>query len=167
MQCNLSVLLMLLETSRILEPSLTGFVWFGHAWLLLGHWLAVWKCHCGSRDKAHYSHFCGHTDRAHNTVLSDSPVATKVRSLEQQNKLLETEIEALKNRYLKPTGLRLLYEEQLQELKRLADQMRVQRVDISPSNGSFDKSWASNNILKVYNKCTPATLTCSHVDEWN
>ncbi len=40
-----------------------------------------------------------------------SPVATKVRSLEQQNKLLETEIEALKNRYLKPSGLRLLYEE--------------------------------------------------------
>ncbi|KAI2655104.1 Vimentin-1/2 [Labeo rohita] len=52
---------------------------------------------------------------------------TRVRSLEQQNKLLETEIEALKNRYLKPTGLRLLYEEQLKELKRLADQMRVQR----------------------------------------
>ncbi|XP_057196942.1 glial fibrillary acidic protein [Triplophysa rosa] len=51
----------------------------------------------------------------------------KVRSLEQQNKLLETEIEALQNRYLKPTGLRLLYEEQLKELKRLADQMRAQR----------------------------------------
>uniref|UniRef100_A0A9J7YUH8 Zgc:172323 n=1 Tax=Cyprinus carpio carpio TaxID=630221 RepID=A0A9J7YUH8_CYPCA len=51
----------------------------------------------------------------------------KVRSLEQQNKLLETEIEALKNRYLKPTGLRLLYEEQLKELKRLAEQMRTQR----------------------------------------
>ncbi|XP_039535280.1 glial fibrillary acidic protein [Pimephales promelas] len=51
----------------------------------------------------------------------------KVRSLEQQNKLLETEIESLKNRFLKPTGLRLLYEEQLKELKRLADQMRVQR----------------------------------------
>lgn len=84
----------------------------------------------GSRDKAHYSHFCGHTDRAHDThtVFSYSPVATKVRSLEQQNKLLETEIEALKNRYLKPTGLRLLYEEQLKELKRLAEQMRTQRV---------------------------------------
>ncbi|XP_077061309.1 desmin [Siphateles boraxobius] len=51
----------------------------------------------------------------------------KVRSLEQQNKLLETEIESLKNRFLKPTGLRLLYEEQLRELKRLADQMTVQR----------------------------------------
>ncbi|XP_056331964.1 desmin [Danio aesculapii] len=51
----------------------------------------------------------------------------KVRSLEQQNKLLETEIEVLQNRFLKPTGLRLLYEEQLKELMRLADQMRVQR----------------------------------------
>ncbi|XP_065155139.1 desmin isoform X2 [Paramisgurnus dabryanus] len=51
----------------------------------------------------------------------------KVRSLEQQNKLLETEIEAFQNRYLKPTGLRLLYEEQLKELRRLADQMKMQR----------------------------------------
>jgi len=64
-------------------------------------------------------------------VCSYSSVETKVRSLEQQNKLLETEIESLKNRFLKPTGLRLLYEEQLKELKRLADQMRVQRVIIS------------------------------------
>lgn len=98
---------------------------------------AHWQCGnatAGPRDKAHYSHFCGHTDtdRAHNTptVFSYSPVETKVRSLEQQNKLLETEIESLKNRFLKPTGLRLLYEEQLKELKRLADQMRVQRVII-------------------------------------
>ncbi|XP_048117170.1 glial fibrillary acidic protein-like isoform X1 [Alosa alosa] len=51
----------------------------------------------------------------------------KVRSLEQQNKLLETEIEALQNRFLKPTGLRMLYEEQLKELRKLADQMRMQR----------------------------------------
>ncbi|KAL7851422.1 hypothetical protein AOLI_G00217780 [Acnodon oligacanthus] len=50
-----------------------------------------------------------------------------VRSLEQQNKLLETEIEALQNRFLKPTGLRMLYEEQLKELRRIADQMKVQR----------------------------------------
>ncbi|XP_047454829.1 glial fibrillary acidic protein [Mugil cephalus] len=51
----------------------------------------------------------------------------KVRSLEQQNKLLEAEIEAYQNRFEKPTGLRLLYEEQLKELKKIADQMRVQR----------------------------------------
>uniref|UniRef100_A0A3Q3EPR5 Zgc:172323 n=1 Tax=Kryptolebias marmoratus TaxID=37003 RepID=A0A3Q3EPR5_KRYMA len=54
----------------------------------------------------------------------------KVRSLEQKNKLLETEIEAYQGRFGKPTGLRLLYEEQLKELKRIADQMKVQR-DIS------------------------------------
>ncbi|KAG7240632.1 hypothetical protein INR49_026687 [Caranx melampygus] len=54
----------------------------------------------------------------------------KVRSLEQQNKLLEAEIEAYQNRFEKPSGLRLLYEEQLRELKKIAEQMRVQR-DIS------------------------------------
>ncbi|TRY84634.1 hypothetical protein DNTS_001359 [Danionella cerebrum] len=53
-----------------------------------------------------------------------------VRSLEQQNKLLETEIEALQNRFVKPSGLRLLYEEQLKELHKLADQMRVQRLEM-------------------------------------
>lgn len=63
--------------------------------------------------------------RGHNLCVLLSP---KVRSLEQQNKLLETEIEALQNRFLKPTGLRMLYEEQLKELRRLADQMRKQRV---------------------------------------
>ena len=52
----------------------------------------------------------------------------QVRSLEQQNKLLEAEIEAYQNRFEKPTGLRLLYEEQLRELQKIADQMRVQRV---------------------------------------
>ncbi|KAK3545063.1 hypothetical protein QTP86_033254 [Hemibagrus guttatus] len=51
----------------------------------------------------------------------------KVRTLEQQNKLLETEIEALKGRYVKPSGLRMMYEEQLRELRRVADQMRAQR----------------------------------------
>ncbi|XP_016372242.1 glial fibrillary acidic protein-like [Sinocyclocheilus rhinocerous] len=69
------------------------------------------------------------TERQEMILLNDRLAAyiEKVRSLEQQNKLLETQIEALKNRYLKPTGLRLLYEEQLQELKRLAEQMRIQR----------------------------------------
>lgn len=55
-------------------------------------------------------------------------VSLQVRSLEQQNKLLETEIEAYQNRFEKPVGLRLLYEEQLKELKKIAEQMRVQRV---------------------------------------
>lgn len=55
-------------------------------------------------------------------------MCSQVRSLEQQNKLLETEIEAYQNRFESPSGLRLLYEEQLRELKKIADQMRVQRV---------------------------------------
>lgn len=71
----------------------------------------------------------GHSTAYRNTLCILYMSVKKVRSLEQQNKLLETEIEALQNRYLKPTGLRLLYEEQLKELKRLADQMRVHRVD--------------------------------------
>ncbi|MBN3305758.1 DESM protein, partial [Amia calva] len=51
----------------------------------------------------------------------------QVRNLEQQNKLLEAEIEALQQRFVKPSGLRVLYEEQLRELKKIADQMRMQR----------------------------------------
>lgn len=51
----------------------------------------------------------------------------KVRSLEQQNKLLEAEIEAYQNRFVKPSGLRQLYEEQLRELQKIADQMKAQR----------------------------------------
>ncbi|KAA0720715.1 Desmin [Triplophysa tibetana] len=51
----------------------------------------------------------------------------KVRSLEQSNKLLEAEIDAIKGQYVKPSGLRKLYEDQLRELKRIADQMKVQR----------------------------------------
>lgn len=51
----------------------------------------------------------------------------KVRTLEQQNKLLEVEIDALKNRFVKPSGLRQLYEGQLRELNRIAEQMKVQR----------------------------------------
>ncbi|XP_039974287.1 glial fibrillary acidic protein [Xiphias gladius] len=72
------------------------------------------------------------SERQEMIVLNDrlAVYIDKVRSLEQQNKLLETEIEVYQNRFEKPSGLRLLYEEQLKELKRIADQMRVQR-DIS------------------------------------
>ncbi|KAL6467777.1 hypothetical protein MHYP_G00234540 [Metynnis hypsauchen] len=68
-------------------------------------------------------------ERKEMVALNDRLAAyiEKVRSLEQQNKLLQTEIEALQNRFLKPTGLRILYEEQLKELRRITDQMKVQR----------------------------------------
>ncbi|CAJ1077159.1 notochord granular surface isoform X3 [Xyrichtys novacula] len=51
----------------------------------------------------------------------------KVRNLESENKLLEAEIDALKSRHVRPSGLRQLYESQLNDLKRVAEQMRVQR----------------------------------------
>ncbi|XP_078502965.1 desmin-like [Lissotriton helveticus] len=51
----------------------------------------------------------------------------KVRDLEQQNKSLEAEIETLQNRYTRPSGLRALYEEQLRDLHRTAEQIKVQR----------------------------------------
>ncbi|KAM3873595.1 desmin [Diretmus argenteus] len=71
-------------------------------------------------------------ERREMIVLNDrlTVYIDKVRSLEQQNKLLEAEIEAYQSRFVKPTGLRLLYEEQLRELKKVAEKMRVQR-DIS------------------------------------
>ncbi|MED6277355.1 hypothetical protein CHARACLAT_012522 [Characodon lateralis] len=72
------------------------------------------------------------SERQEMIVLNDrlAVYIDKVRLLEQKNKLLEAEIEAYHNRFEKPSGLRLLYEEQLKELKKIADQMRVQR-DIS------------------------------------
>uniref|UniRef100_A0A673W1H2 Notochord granular surface n=1 Tax=Salmo trutta TaxID=8032 RepID=A0A673W1H2_SALTR len=51
----------------------------------------------------------------------------KVCTLEGQNNLLEAEIDVLRNRYVKPSGLRQLYKGQLRELHRIAEQMRVQR----------------------------------------
>lgn len=50
-----------------------------------------------------------------------------MRTLESKNKLLEAEIEAMQSRFMS-SGLRQLYESQLKELNRVAEQMRVQRV---------------------------------------
>ncbi|KAM6986210.1 desmin-like [Aplochiton taeniatus] len=68
-------------------------------------------------------------ERQEMIILNDRLAAyiEKVRSLEQHNMLLETEIAAFQNRFEKPSGLRKLYEEQLKELLRIADQVRVQR----------------------------------------
>ncbi|KAJ4929416.1 hypothetical protein JOQ06_005024 [Pogonophryne albipinna] len=69
------------------------------------------------------------TERQEMVVLNDRLAAyiEKVRNLESDNKLLEAEIESLKNRHERPSGLRKLYETQLKELLRDAERMRVQR----------------------------------------
>uniref|UniRef100_A0A8C4RSH7 Notochord granular surface n=1 Tax=Erpetoichthys calabaricus TaxID=27687 RepID=A0A8C4RSH7_ERPCA len=69
------------------------------------------------------------TERKEMVALNDrlAVYIEKVRTLEQQNKQLECEIEAFQKRFMKPSGLRALYEEQLRELKKIADQMKVQR----------------------------------------
>ncbi|XP_041109793.1 alpha-internexin-like [Polyodon spathula] len=51
----------------------------------------------------------------------------KARTLEQQNRLLESEIGTLQNRCVKQSALQLLYEEQFRERKKIADQVKVQR----------------------------------------
>ncbi|XP_071240060.1 desmin-like isoform X1 [Salvelinus alpinus] len=68
-------------------------------------------------------------ERQEMVILNDrlAVYIEKVRSLEQQNKLLEMEIDGIQNRFVKPSGLRKLYEDQLRDLKRIADQMRMQR----------------------------------------
>ncbi|XP_030260976.1 notochord granular surface isoform X1 [Sparus aurata] len=69
------------------------------------------------------------SERQEMVVLNDrlAVYIEKVRSLESKNKLLEAEIEALRSRYARPSGLRQLYESQLKDLHRVAEQMRVQR----------------------------------------
>ncbi|KAL7392920.1 hypothetical protein ABVT39_003953 [Epinephelus coioides] len=88
------------------------------------------------------------TERQEMIILNDrlAVYINKVRSLEQQNKLLEAEIQAYQNRFESPTGLRLLYEEQLRELKKIADQMRVQR-DISLA--AKDSTAAQLEAIKI------------------
>ncbi|CAN9507768.1 unnamed protein product [Ophioblennius macclurei] len=67
-------------------------------------------------------------ERQEMVALNDRLAAyiEKVRTLESKNKLLESEIEALKNRR-RLSGLRQIYEAQLKDLTREAEQMRVQR----------------------------------------
>ncbi|XP_071325656.1 glial fibrillary acidic protein isoform X2 [Trachinotus anak] len=88
------------------------------------------------------------SERQEMIVLNDrlAVYIDKVRTLEQQNKLLEAEIQAYQNRFEKPSGLRLLYEEQLRELKKVADQMRVQR-DIS--SAAKESSAAQLEAIKI------------------
>lgn len=80
----------------------------------------------------------------------------KVRSLEQQNKLLEAEIEAYQNRFEKPSGLRLLYEEQLRELRRIAEQMRRQRVRWILQSTCYFPYYC---LFLIAKKCTPQYIS--------
>ncbi|XP_053566551.1 desmin-like [Bombina bombina] len=62
-------------------------------------------------------------------VLNDrlTKYIERVRDLEQQNATVLCEVEALRQRCRKPSSLRALYEEQLRELRREAEQAKFQR----------------------------------------
>ncbi|XP_026174809.1 notochord granular surface [Mastacembelus armatus] len=84
----------------------------------------------------------------------------KVRTLESKNKLLEAEIEALKSRYVRPSGLRQLYESQLRELNRDAEQMRVQR---DMSLAAKEAMLGQLNMLKAkYDEIVEARKKAEH-----
>ncbi|KAM4771040.1 desmin-like [Rhinophrynus dorsalis] len=62
-------------------------------------------------------------------VLNDrlTKYIERVRDLEQQNASAQSELEALRSRCHGPSALRALYEKQLRELRREAEQAKVQR----------------------------------------
>ncbi|KAM4694877.1 desmin-like [Discoglossus pictus] len=62
-------------------------------------------------------------------VLNDrlTKYIERVRDLEQQNAEVQCELDVLRTRCRKPSALRALYEEQLRELRREAEQARLQR----------------------------------------
>ncbi|KAG8582306.1 hypothetical protein GDO81_008001 [Engystomops pustulosus] len=62
-------------------------------------------------------------------VLNDrlTKYIERVRDLEQQNAIVQVELDALRSRTTRPSALRALYEEQLRDLRREAEQARIQR----------------------------------------
>ncbi|CAB1424507.1 unnamed protein product [Pleuronectes platessa] len=83
-----------------------------------------------------------------------------VRTLESQNNLLEVEIETLKGRHLRPSGLRQLYESQLKEFNREAAQIRNQR-DMSVA--AKDAMLGQLDRLKAkYNEAVEARKNTEH-----
>ncbi|XP_069829706.1 desmin-like [Dendropsophus ebraccatus] len=62
-------------------------------------------------------------------VLNDrlTKYIERVRDLEQQNAEVQVELDALRSRSTRPSALRALYEEQLRELRKEAEQARIKR----------------------------------------
>uniref|UniRef100_A0A3Q4BJD7 IF rod domain-containing protein n=1 Tax=Mola mola TaxID=94237 RepID=A0A3Q4BJD7_MOLML len=84
----------------------------------------------------------------------------KVRTLESKNKQLEAEIDVLKSRHAKPSGLRQLYESQLKDLSRVAEQMKVQR---DTSLAAKEAMLGQLDMLKAkYNEAVDARKKTEH-----
>lgn len=100
--------------------------------------MTAWLCTLKRQDIQPYTHILAHVlniklnlfsllvDFSHPDLFGF--FFSQVRTLESKNKQLEAEIDVLKSRHAKPSGLRQLYESQLKDLSRVAEQMKVQRV---------------------------------------
>ncbi|XP_056419243.1 desmin-like isoform X2 [Hyla sarda] len=83
-------------------------------------------------------------------VLNDrlTKYIERVRDLEQQNANVQVELDALRSRSNKPSALRALYEEQLRELRREAEQARIRRdVAVAAKSSAFEEL---NAVKKRY-----------------
>ncbi|XP_068564955.1 notochord granular surface [Cebidichthys violaceus] len=102
------------------------------------------------------------TERQEMVALNDrlAVYIENVRNLESKNKLLEAEIEALKSRHVRPSGLRQLYESQLKELNRDAEKIRIQR---DMSLAAKEAMLGQFEMLKAkYNEAVDARKKAEH-----
>ncbi|KAK9531693.1 hypothetical protein VZT92_011102 [Zoarces viviparus] len=102
------------------------------------------------------------TERQEMVALNDrlAVYIEKVRNLESKNKLLEAEIEALKSRHVRPSGLRQLYESQLKELNRDAERIRIHR---DMSLAAKEAMLGQFEMLKAkYNEAVDARKKAEH-----
>ncbi|XP_068087322.1 desmin-like [Hyperolius riggenbachi] len=75
-------------------------------------------------------------------VLNDrlAKYIEKVRDLEQENASAQVELDALRGRSVRPSSLRALYEEQLRDLRREAEQARLQRdVAVAAKTSAYEE----------------------------
>ncbi|CAH2252504.1 desmin-like isoform X2 [Pelobates cultripes] len=75
-------------------------------------------------------------------VLNDrlTKYIERVRDLEQENATVQVELEALRSRSIGPSALRALYEEQLRDLRREAEQAKFQRdVAVAAKTSASDQ----------------------------